>query len=268
MKQALRGAFSRVCGRLYLTQWLGNILLMLLGAGWLQIPDSHTWQFVFSMLSGVLLVLGFLWLYTSTFRRLRTCPAPVSPARPDSETKGAPSFAWFAKGGKNHILLSWLLLVVFVVLWWLELLPIAAVRAHEGLYAGYWNSQSPPWLRHHLGYSQLVAWQERIYDCLQCLWAGLLLPLAVETCACGLGAGWFRRAARVYRHWLYWLTVLVCGLGGSAITWALADWTPLAGLAGQTLSIVARLGLAYSLDILLWCFLLALVAYYLKDESA
>ncbi len=51
---------------------------MLLAAGWLQIPDSHTWQFVFSMLSGVLLVVAFLWLYTATFRHLRACvPAAV-----------------------------------------------------------------------------------------------------------------------------------------------------------------------------------------------
>jgi hypothetical protein len=240
MMQAIRGAFSRLKGRLFLGQWVGNFLLMLLAAGWLQIPDSHTWQFVFSMLSGVLLAVAFLWLYTATFRHLRACGRPP----------------WWQ---------SCLLLVVFVALWWLLLQPIAAGRAHEALFAGYWNSQSPPWLRYHLGYSNLVAWQERIYDCIQSLWAGLLLPLMVETCACGLEAGWFRRAARVYRHWLYWLCVLVFGLGGAALTWALADWTPAAGLAGQTLSIVARLGIAYTVDILLWCFLLGLVAYYLDD---
>jgi hypothetical protein len=240
MMQAIRGAYSRLKGRLFWGQWVGNFLLMLLAAGWLQIPDSHTWQFVFSMLSGLLLVMGFLWLYTATFRHLRACSRPP----------------WWQ---------SCLVLAVFVALWWLFLQPIAAGRAHEALFAGYWNSQSPRWLRYHLGYSSLVAWQERIYDCMQSLWAGLLLPLAVETCACGLRAGWLRRAARVYRHWLYWLCVVVFGLGGSAFTWALADWTPAAGLAGQTLSIVARLGTAYTVDILLWCFLLGLAAYYLDD---
>ena len=70
MMQALRGARARFKGRLFLSQWVGNFLLMLLAAGWLQIPDSHTWQFAFSMLSGVLLVVGFLWLYTATFRHL------------------------------------------------------------------------------------------------------------------------------------------------------------------------------------------------------
>ena len=191
------------------------------------------------MLSGVLLVIAFLWLYTATFRHLLPCAA-----RPPH---------W----------LSWILLAVFVALWWLLLQPIAAGRAHEALYAGYWNSQSPPWLRAHLGYSSLVAWQERLYDCAQWLLGGLLLPLAMETCACGLKAGWLGRAARAYRHWLYWFCVLVAGLGASAVTWALAGWTPSAGLAGQTFSIIARLGTAYILDIMLWCFILGLVAHYL-----
>jgi hypothetical protein len=212
MMQALRGARARMSGRLLLSQWVGNFVLLLLAAAWLQIPDSHTWQFAFSVLSGVLLVVGFLLLYTATFHHLRPCAEPAP--------------RW----------LSWLLLAGFLALWWLMLQAIADGRAHEALYAGYWNSQSPPWLRHSLGYSGLVAWQERFYDCLQCLWAGLLLPMAV----------------------------VLCGLGGSAITWALADWTPDAGLGGQTFSVVARLGIAYTVDILLWCFLLALVTYYLE----
>jgi hypothetical protein len=240
MMQPLRGAFARLKRPLYLGQWAGNFVLMFLAAAWLQIPDSHTWQFAFSVVSGALLVIAFFALYAVTFRYLRPCGT-----RPP----------WW---------LSWLLLAVFVALWWLLLQPIATGRAHEGLFAGYWNSQSPAWVRRHVGYSQLVAWQERIYDCVQWLWAGLLLPLAVETCACGLGAGWFRRATRVYGHWLYWLSVLVAVVGATWVTWTLADWAPPAGLAGQTFSIIARLGVAYTVDIFLWCFLLALVGYYLE----
>jgi len=240
MMQAIRQAVSKLKGRLFWLQWVGNFLLMLLAASWLQIPDSHSWQFMFSILSGVLLVVGFLWLYIATCRHLLPC---------------APRPPWW---------LSCLLLAVFLALWWLLLQPIGALRAHEALYAGYWNSQSPPWLRHHLGYSSLVAWQERIYDCIQCILAGLLLPLAMEASACGVNQ--IKRAKHVYRHWLYWLSVLVGGLGAPVITWALADWTPDAGLLGQTFSIVARLGFAYTVDILLWCFLLSLIAHYEKPE--
>jgi hypothetical protein len=234
---------SRLKGRLFWVQWVGNFLLMLLAAGWLQIPDSHSWQFLFSILSGALLVVGFLWLYIATFRHLLPC---------------APRPPWW---------LSCLILAAFLALWWLLLQPIGALRAHEALYAGYWNSQSPKWLRYHLGYSSLVAWQDRIYDGIQCILAGLLLPLAIVITACGLDAA--KQATRVYRHWLYWLFILVCGLGAPALTWSIAEWTPEAGLVEQTLSVILRLGLAYTLDILLWSFLLALIAQFaaLSDTS-
>src|ERR1700753_2177826 len=112
MMQALRGARAKMSGRLLLSQWVGNIVLMLLAAAWLQIPDSHTWQFAFSVLSAVLLVAGFLVLYTATFHHLRPCAEPAS--------------RW----------LSWALLIGFIGLWWLMLYLTAVGRAHEGLYAG------------------------------------------------------------------------------------------------------------------------------------
>jgi hypothetical protein len=242
MMSAIRSAWKRLTVRLFAGQWLGNLLLMLLAAGWLQIPDSHAWQFAFSMLSAVLLAVAFLWLYTATFRHLRVCGRPP----------------WWQ---------SCLLLAAFVILWWVLLQPIAAGRAHEAIFAGYWNSQSPTWLRYRLGYSSLVAWQERLYDCLQFLFAGLLLPPALHLCACGLHASWLRSAARVYKHGFYWLCVLVLGFGATALTWALADWTPAAGLVGQTFSVAARLGLAYTVDIGLWCFLLSLIAFYLDPDK-
>ncbi len=73
MMHALREGVSRLTARLFFGQWVGIFVLLLLAAGWLQIPDSHTWQFAVSMLSAVLLVIIFLWLYTATFRHLRPC---------------------------------------------------------------------------------------------------------------------------------------------------------------------------------------------------
>jgi hypothetical protein len=233
MIDAWRGAVARINLRLFLGQWLGNAVLMLLAAAWLQVPDSHSWQFVFSILAGVVLVAGFLSLYAFTFRRLVTSTA-------------LPPF-WK----------SCLFVLAAVALWWAAQPLIEMGRSHEGLFAGYWNSQSPKWLRYRVGYSSLVAWQERIYDCIGWLWAGLLLPLAMQFAACG-------RATRAWRRWFYWVSVLVCGFGASWQTWTLAEWTPDAGLAGQTFSVVARLGTAYSIDMLLWCFLLALTAFYVE----
>ena len=72
----------------------------------------------------------------------------------------------------------------------------------------------------------------------------------------------FGTRQHLIRHWFYWLASWSVDWAAPAITWALADWTPEAGLVGQTFSIIARLGIAYTLDILLWCFLLALIAHY------
>jgi hypothetical protein len=238
MMAAIRSAFRRITGRVFLTQWVGNFVLMLLAAGWLQIPDSHAWQFAFSMLSAVLLVIGVLWLYTATFRQLRSCTRPP----------------WWR---------SCLVLACLIGAWWLLRMPIEAARSHEALFAGYWNSQSPAWLRAHLGYSRIMAWQEYIYDGAGYLLLGLLLPIAVELCACG----WSRRILAVYQHWFYWLSIFVCGFAASTLTWALADWAPNAGLVGQTASVITRLGIAYTIDILLWCFLLGLVAHYLDPTE-
>src|SRR5271156_4604607 len=107
MMQALRGAFARMNARLLLGQWIGNFLLMLLAAAWLQIPDSHSWQFVFSILSGGLLVVVFLCLYILTFRHLLKCATRPS---------------WW---------LSCLAVLGSVALWWLAQPLIGAGRAHE-----------------------------------------------------------------------------------------------------------------------------------------
>ena len=93
-----------------------------------------------------------------------------------------------------------------------------------------------------------MAWQERIYDCVQYLLAGLLLPLAVETlCASGVARLFVVRAGSSLPP------LVLLALGADlwvwcigVITWALADWTPDAGLIGQTVSILGRLGIAYS----------------------
>jgi hypothetical protein len=239
--QAIRSGLRKLTGKLFLRLWLGNFLLLLLAVGWLQIPDSHAWQFALSVLSGVVLVLAFLWLYVGAFRQMRACGRPP----------------WWQ---------SLLALACVVGVWCVLLVPIGAGRAHEAIFAGYWNSQSPAWLRPHLGYSGLVTCQERIYDSIQYLLAGFLLPIAVEVCSCGFSQVSWQHATRAYRRWLYWFCVLLFAFTGSALTRALVDWAPIAGLSLQIFSISLRLAIAYTFNIFLCCVLLALTSYYLDGE--
>ena len=243
MKNASRDALHLLKSSLPVRQWFGNLVLFLLLVLWLQIPDSHVWQFAFALLSAAALMAGFFWLYCGTFQWLQK---PASPAR------------WWVR---------WLLLAAVIVVWWLLLKPIDALRAHEDLYAGYWNSRLSSGLRAVFTYERLQQLQEFGYDVVQLILAAVMLPLAVEAGGSGFTAQPVRRVFRVYFRWFYWVAVLFCGLIGFEISKRLMDWTPEAGLTGEIVSVIVRLGSVYTLDIVLWCFVLALVAVYMRPRE-
>jgi len=228
-------AMSRVVG----LQWIGNAVVMLLAILWLQIPDSHTWQFVFSMAAAVGIAWLFVWLYTVTFRRLRLS-VPAVPM-------------WLSAVFLAAVLLVWMGLSH----------PIAVGREHEEIFAGYWNSKMAPGPRYLFRYVRLVRIQDRFYDLLQLVIAALLLPLAIELMTSGV-RGW-RRVVYVYRRWRYWVVAAVAGVGAMEITQLLVGWTPGHSVRGQILSVLGRVGLAYTVDVVLWCLVVAVAARYLRD---
>jgi hypothetical protein len=234
---SLRLAFAKLNAGIVTLQWAGNLVLLLLAFAWLQIPDSHAWQFLFSLLTAVMLVLAFLVLHAHTFRKLRAVP-PSAPL-------------W----------LRMLVLLVVIALGYLLLQLIGIGRGHETLFAGYWNSRFSAGQRSFFTFQRLVAWQERFYDLLQWLLAALLLPVAFTGAATGL-RGSATTIRRIYGHTPYWLVVIVFGFAGSLVTSLLAGWTPGHGTSVEIISAMLRLGLAYTLDILLWCLMLALTAVY------
>jgi hypothetical protein len=199
---------------------------------WLQIPDSHVWQFVFSMLSacGLLgLSFGFIcWVFKKMLK----------PAEEEQ---------WW---------LRWILLAVVVVAWWLLQIPIDKLVEHLELYAGYWTSRLPHGLRWLRTYEHLVLLQDWIYFSLRLAVTGLLLPVAVVAGASRLRHG-VRRIFGVWSRWWYWAAALVCGWIAFAVSGKLMGWTPGRSVAGEVLSLLVRLGIAFTLDVLLACFVLA-----------
>ena len=241
LSKDLRSALGKM-PKVVVLQWAGNLVLMLLAALWLQIPDSHVWQFALSIIIGVSIGLAMLWLYAKTVSELRT---PTTSA-----------------------FMRMLLLVAFTAIWLLVLYLIGLLREKEGLLAGFWNSKLSPDMRYFFNYPRLVIWQERFYDLVQWIFGGLVLPVALETSAFGLRWTSLKRSRRVYRHWMYWMVVVVAGFAGMALTRILAGWTPGRGVAVETVSLLGRLGIAYSADIFLWCFVLALTANYLDAPES
>lgn len=240
---SLRLAFRKLGKGVIVLQWFGNLVLMLLAFAWLQIPDSHAWQFLFSVTSALALALAFLGLHARTFQKLRGTP---------------PTAAWW---------LRLLILLVVIAHGYFLLQFIGIGRTHEALYAGYWNSKFSAGQRGFFTFQRLVEWQDHVYDLLQWLLVALLLPIAFVSGATGL-RGCLASIRNIYRHAVYWLVLVLFGFAGACMTSLLAGWKPGHGTAMEILSMLLRLGAAYTLDILLWCFVLALMAVYSTDEQA
>lgn len=220
-------------------QWVGNLALILFAMAWLQLPDSHVWEFTLSIVFGVSILLVFLWIYAKTVGHLLASTTSI----------------W----------LRMLFLVIFVALWLLLLQPIALGREKEMLFAGYWNSKLPPHLRVLFSYPRLVALQGCFYDLCRWIIAGLLLPFALEVCAFGWRSTAFKRVCRVYLRWIYWVAVVFAGFMGTALTNVLTRWTPGKGLTAETISLFTRLGVVYTVDIFLWCLVLGFATVYLDE---
>jgi hypothetical protein len=209
---------------------------------WLQIPDSHVWEFAFSILSAGLLLVLFFALCTWLFRQV------LKPAE------------------KGRWWLQWALLAVVIVVWWLLQIPIDKLVEHGALYAGYWTSRLPHGTRSLRTYEHLLLFQDSLYFSLRLIMTGLLLPVAVAAGA-GLLPLSVKRIFHVWTRWWYWVTALLCGWLAFAISSKLMDWTPGHKLAGEILSLLIRLGFAFTLDVLLACFVLAVIAVGLQSRA-
>lgn len=240
----LASALHRLTSRLLLLQWFGNVALFLLAAAWLQIPDSHAWQFALSVASGLALVIGFLWLHARTFQILRRHSA-------------AP-----------HLLRRLALLLAVIVVGYFLLRSVGAIVDRGGLLAGYWNSRLSPGMRTFFTYHRIVGLIDFGCRLLEWLLVSLLLPLAFEAGASGFGSASWRRIGRVYRKIVYWVVTVATGFVAAYIVRELVAWTPGTGLRQEAISAVLRIGLAYTVCILLWCLVLGLIAACSPREAS
>ena len=234
-REALRGMRMQ----LVISLWVGTLVLVVLSVLWLQIPDSHIWEFAFSILfAGGLLAL-FFWCCSWVFKRM------LKPAE------------------KERWWLQWVLLAAVIVAWWLSQMPIDRLLEHRALYAGYWTSRLPHWLRGLRTYEHLVVLQNWMYFSLRLVVTGLLLPVAVVAGASRI-RGSLGRIFGLWSQWWYWVAALVCGWVAFAVSGKLMNWTPGRSLTSEILSLLVRLGFVFTLDVLLACFVLAVIVVGLR----
>jgi hypothetical protein len=222
--------------------WVGTLLLTMLGVLWLQIPDSHVWEFAFSILFACGLLALFFWCCSWVFRRMLK---PVEKER------------WW---------MQWILLAAVIVARLLLVMPIDRLLEHRALYAGYWTSRLPYWLRGLRTYGHLVVLQNWMYFSLRLVVTGLLLPVAVVAGASRI-RGSLGRIVDVWLQWWYWVAALVCGWIAFAVSGKLMNWTPGRSLTSEILSLFVRLGFVFTLDVLLACFVLAVIVVGLRRSE-
>ncbi len=237
-------ALSRLRFSVVALQGGGNLLALLLAALWLQIPDSHAWQFAFSMISAAALIIGFCWLQIVTFARIRPAAQPAS---------------------------FWLRILSFALvaaLWFLLAQWISSGSASIPDYAYLWNSKLSPGMRITFAPARIITILNVLLDIL--IWAltALLLPIAIVLSGDGLLRPSWRDACRPYRRILYWVAVFVFCIVVTQFTSALVSWIPGKGVSGEVLSVVLRLALAWTTDVLLWCLLLAFTAAWMEPAPA
>jgi hypothetical protein len=234
-------AFSKLRFSIIALQWGGNLLALLLAAAWLQIPDSHAWQFVFSILLAAILAIGFCWLQIATFSRLR----------PQSE----PATVWLRILGFALVAALWILLAQW----------ISSGNDSIPNYAYLWNSKLSPGMRITFSPARIIAGLGILLNVL--IWAitALLLPIAITLSTQGLRRPSWRDARRPYARILYWIAVFGFCILTTQFTSALVSWKPGKSVSGEVFSVLARLAIAYTTDVLLWCLLLAFTAAWMDS---
>ena len=232
----IQNILHRLHPRTLLEQIVGNAVLALLFAAWLQIPDSHAWQLLFSMFMIAALGAAFLILHVRTIQRMHD---PAQPVR-----------QWLA-----CILLAAWGLIAHIAAHCLNTLHDSSAIFER---AGYWNSKLSASLRPTFSYTRLSDWQQDIFSIL--LWwilPALLLPLAVESVSNGLRSLLSRTIRCIYTYWPWWLFVGLFAWLGVWISGKLVNWQPGHTVHGELISLTVRFALIYLIDILLYCFVLA-----------
>lgn len=237
--------------RVWLIHVIANAGLMVSFFYWTRIPDEHGWQFVFTVLVGVLIAFSTLWLHCATLDFF---------ARRDSFT---------AALKRTISRVPWFLL-------WTAIFGVALWFIGKGW---TYDAQTGGWLRHLLpsflrksisprtmmSFSSAVIWFGFYF-----LWPIVALPMGAQVALHGLRGFFSATAFRTLRSLRFWIMYAICFLIGAYIPFRLAWMTPTkpSPLSTQELSMAVRLGCAYLLLVTAWLVLCAAIMRASGGEKA
>ncbi|MGB9408610.1 MAG: hypothetical protein WCA89_13810 [Terracidiphilus sp.] len=221
-----------------LAQFIGILLLILIGIAWTRLPEKHLWQVALSLLVPLLIVASVLWLQAGTMRSLS-----------DDDGKRVKP-VWGALTLLLWIAVAW---ITWAVLDWCD------DRIPQ--WAGYLNSQAPAhWRAKLFTYEHIQHWMNILEWVLRWIVVpAKVIPYAMSSVQCGLRLPW-RRIIHLLWNWRWWLAVVIAALVSVWLPGRFFAGEPSGTVHAQIWHVALKLAATYLLAMCSWVLLLGWAA--------
>ena len=219
-------------------QFVGTLLLILIGIAWTRLPEKHVWQVLLSLLVPLVVAISVLELEAGTMRSL-------------------------ASDDGKRVKLVWgaMTLLVWIAVAWLTWALLDWCDSRIPQWAGYLNSQAPAhWRAKFLTYQHLSLWMTAIEWALRWIVVpAKVIPYAMASAQWGLRLPW-RRVIRLLWNWRWWPAVVVAALLSVWLPGRLFASVPTGTVSAQIWRVTLKLTATYLLAVGSWVLLLAWAA--------
>jgi hypothetical protein len=219
-------------------QFVGTLLLILIGIAWTRLPEKHLWQVALSLIVPLLVAISALELTAGTMRSLA------------SDDEKRVKLVWGAVTLLLWIAVAW---VSWAILDWCD------DRIPQ--WAGYLNSQATDHARAKLlTYEHLVLWM----TILEWVFRWVIVPAKVIPYSIALAqTGWrlpLLRVLRIIWNWRWWAAVVLAALVAVWLPGRFFAGEPHGTVSAQIWHVSLKLAASYLLAVGSWVMLLGWAA--------
>jgi len=221
-----------------IAQFIGILLLILVGIAWTRLPEKHLWQVALSLLVPLLLVVAVLVLQTGTMRSLS-----------DDD------------GKRVKPVLGALTLLAWIAVAWITWYVLDWCDDRIPQWAGYLNSQAPAhWRATFFTYQHITCWLSILEWVIR--WVAVpakVIPYAVASAQ----SGWrlpVRRVLHLLWNWRWWPAVVLVALVSVWLPGRFFASLPSGTVHAQIWHVTLKLAATYLLAMCSWVLLLGWAA--------
>lgn len=219
-------------------QFVGTLLLILVGIAWTFLPEKHLWQVALSLLVPLLLAISIFELLAGTMRSL-------------------------ANDDGKRVKLVWgaVSLLLWAVVAWIAWAFLDWCDNQIPQWAGYLNSHAPAYARaRFFTYEHIGLWLSVLEWVLRWIVVpAKIIPYAVASTQWGFRLP-LRRVLHLLWDWRWWLGVLIAALAAVWLPGRFFAAAPHGTILAQEIRVVSKLVATYLLAVSSWVLLLGWAA--------